>query len=494
MGLMKVDTGFNLHNKFEIEVVDAKTGKVKQKETSYNIVVNQMFTRLCAGNTYFTGISYGTGTGTPDVSRTGLFTYLGYKAADIIETKKDFVNNEFFIRKRIQIMPEEHVGSYLTEVGVAYGTGNSITTHAMITDSEGHPISIYKTDLDVINIYATVYIEPQFTDPNIKLIDGTFMNYMLAQNTTAFTACGVTSYLSYGDRLGVSQAKSSSFTADAANKRRTSGVMRFSINESNYAINHMRLSGDVAHIYFPITGVHEDYPVTRTLGIGDGIKTRFRLPDFKPNPASVQMFLDDVEETGFTTETVVGTPYKHTNPNTGLPNSGTGVAITPDGSRAVAVNSGTAPYITFYEYNSGTDRYERMNAVDTGLPNHGQGVAITSDGSRAVAVNTSISPFITFYEYNSSTDRYEQMNAVDTGLPNSGYGVAITSDGSRAVAAHSNTPFITFYGDLFNQVDVIFATPPAAPKEIKASYTVNHVPKDSDHVFDIQYRIQFGTP
>ena len=75
MGVMKVDTGFNLHNKFEIEVVDIKTGKVKQKETIYNIVVNQMFTRLCAGNTYFTGISYGTGTGTPDVSRTGLFTY-----------------------------------------------------------------------------------------------------------------------------------------------------------------------------------------------------------------------------------------------------------------------------------------------------------------------------------------------------------------------------------------------------------------------------------
>ena len=38
-----------------------------------------------------------------------------------------------------------------------HGTPSSNLTHALIKDSEGTPISITKTDSDVLTIYATVY-------------------------------------------------------------------------------------------------------------------------------------------------------------------------------------------------------------------------------------------------------------------------------------------------------------------------------------------------
>ena len=493
MGVMKVDTGFNLHNKFEIEVVDIKTGKVKQKETIYNIVVNQMFTRLCAGNTYFTGISYGTGTGTPDVSRTGLFTYLGHKAADIIETKKDFVNNEFFIRKRIQIMPEEHVGSYLTEVGVAYGTGNSITTHALITDSEGHPISIYKTDLDVINIYATVYIDPQFSDPNIRLRDGLFMNYILAQNTSLFTTCGVTAYPSIGDAFNSNQALASSFTADTANKRRTSGVMRFTINQANWPILQFRLNGDVAHIFMPIQGAYERKSRTRLLGMGDGVKTKFALPDYDVDLASVQMFLGDTAEMGFVAERIQSVPWSKMNVDTGLAVTGNGVSYSPDGQHvAVAHLSGQG--ISFYYWNSTNGRYERLPNVDTGLAGTGNGVSYSPDGQH-VAVAHAGGQFISFYYWNSTNGRYERLPNVDTGLISTGFGVSYSPDGQHVAVAHAGGQGISFYLDAKTGTEVTFDTPPAVGVEVKSTHDVtNNVPKDSDHVFDIQYRIQLGTP
>ena len=35
-----------VHNRFDIEVTDAVTGEVKRRVTSYNIVLDQFFTRL----------------------------------------------------------------------------------------------------------------------------------------------------------------------------------------------------------------------------------------------------------------------------------------------------------------------------------------------------------------------------------------------------------------------------------------------------------------
>src|SRR5690606_3639432 len=59
------------------------------------------------------------------------------------------------------------VGQSLTELGLSNGaySWSDITTHAMITDSEGNQIAIEKTEQDIIDLYVTLYMTfPQPTE------------------------------------------------------------------------------------------------------------------------------------------------------------------------------------------------------------------------------------------------------------------------------------------------------------------------------------------
>ena len=69
-------TSCAIHNRFDIVVKDAKTGKVKQRAKAYNVVLNGFFTwltsyvgSLISSGTYGLylpyGLSYGSGSGTP---------------------------------------------------------------------------------------------------------------------------------------------------------------------------------------------------------------------------------------------------------------------------------------------------------------------------------------------------------------------------------------------------------------------------------------------
>ena len=75
-----------VHNRFDFELADAKTGEVKQKCTCYNIVLDQYFRRLVSNSSTINAIMLGTGTGTPVVTRTSLFSYLIRKDATLVES------------------------------------------------------------------------------------------------------------------------------------------------------------------------------------------------------------------------------------------------------------------------------------------------------------------------------------------------------------------------------------------------------------------------
>ena len=138
---MEIKANVGLHNKFVIEVRDAETGELKQTATSYNIILDQMYTRLCGGSTYFVNIHFGTGTGTLSPSRTSLFTHLGTKAAVDEEQVKRIPNSSW--TRKIVINPEEFVGSTFREVGIAFGaTSTNLVTHSLLRDSEGSPLEI----------------------------------------------------------------------------------------------------------------------------------------------------------------------------------------------------------------------------------------------------------------------------------------------------------------------------------------------------------------
>jgi hypothetical protein len=103
---MNAKLNVNIHNKFDIEVLDITTGKIRQRAEAYNIVLDSMWTQLLGfSSSYFSWISFGTGSGTLDKSRTTLFNYLGTKTAVTDTIVKDIPVSSW--KRRIVLNPEE---------------------------------------------------------------------------------------------------------------------------------------------------------------------------------------------------------------------------------------------------------------------------------------------------------------------------------------------------------------------------------------------------
>lgn len=156
-----MDVKFNatIHNRFDLEVIDSRTGEVRQRAQAENVICNGLWSRRTSSLGYFSYIHYGTGAGTPAAADTQLFSFLGALGF----TTNSYTMNEAcdtYARQRMAQMAENvAVGATLTEVGVAYDNrGATLVTHAMLRDMNGNPMTITKTATDVINIYATIYL------------------------------------------------------------------------------------------------------------------------------------------------------------------------------------------------------------------------------------------------------------------------------------------------------------------------------------------------
>lgn len=165
----------SIHNRFDVEVVDAATGKIKQRAQAENVICNQLWTRMLTPAAYFNYIHYGTGSGTPTANDTSLFTFSGYgtpSTADDVYSG-DYATGVASLRRKIQLSETTAVGATLTEVGIGYGTtAATLCTHAMLKDMSGNQISITKTATDIVNIYATVFLHygAGYDSNNIKVI------------------------------------------------------------------------------------------------------------------------------------------------------------------------------------------------------------------------------------------------------------------------------------------------------------------------------------
>lgn len=153
---MNIQTGVQFHNRFDVELRDACSGELKQHGIAENIVLDQAYSRLCAMQTYFVNIHFGRGSGDLTPTANKLFGHWGTKAATTSETIKAIPVSSW--TRYIRLEPTEFNGTPITEVGVAFGaTNTNLCTHAMIKDAEGAPLSITKSELDILYIYATVY-------------------------------------------------------------------------------------------------------------------------------------------------------------------------------------------------------------------------------------------------------------------------------------------------------------------------------------------------
>ena len=90
-----------IHNRFDIEVVDAATGKVKQKAYAENIILNQLWTANFWTYAWFKYIHYGTGTSTPTATDTRLDNF--YAAVQAGSLSWGYTADTVWAKKSIQL-------------------------------------------------------------------------------------------------------------------------------------------------------------------------------------------------------------------------------------------------------------------------------------------------------------------------------------------------------------------------------------------------------
>ena len=164
---MNIKQDVRIHNKFDIEVVDVRTGEVRQRAKAFNVVLDQLFSthmvRPGMDPNGFKSVALGKGSGTPSASDTALFSAVGSYTTTRSASGIDNDAGYYYAVYKATMTTENGNGYTYTEIGLNYVTGDygnyrgCLATHAMLVDSEGNPMSITKTNTDVIYITATVY-------------------------------------------------------------------------------------------------------------------------------------------------------------------------------------------------------------------------------------------------------------------------------------------------------------------------------------------------
>lgn len=483
---------FGIHNRFDIEVIDAETGHLKQEVKAYNVICDQLWTRLFAKQTYFQYIHYGSGTGTPSATDKSLFEYSGGQQATGEAASIDYENGVFNLRKQIQIAAGTAVGVTITEVGIAYGSSSSyLCTHAMLQDMNGNRISITKTDTDVINIYATVYVH---FNPNGY--DGGYIRPVTCVDTRGLFAflCGHavelpdrmyqaphdTSYVTEGSLGGypvdrIYDYVTVSTTTDASSKTITFTPARLDAPTWNVGglryVNLWRYSyGSQRDLYEPWCIIRPGgswFPYSQitaeAVGTGDGSTVDYSLKF--PFVHDAKVYVDGVETTDFTYDYAPNTAtdfYKY-------------MRVLDSAS---TVDNHIDSIYSAYGRNGDTTRIYYNPVYEIGV------ASIPTHVSTAIWTSDDLVTWVPLQEVPSGKEQSSTSTTISVPpeyVHNRYWKVKPYFQGTKL------NPPSTFTGKTLH-----FNTPPAAGAVITADYKTDTVAKDENHVFDLSVTIQIG--
>lgn len=280
---METKAMVSIRNVFRIVARDALTEEIIEEFKGENIVLDRMYTRLLNFQTYFDNIVFGSGTGTPNVSRTTLFTRVGSKLAIQEELIRSYPTSKW--TKRIRLETNEFNGNRITEVGISDTTTN-INTHALITDTEGNPLDIEKTATRIVDIYATVFIEIYDVDTGLFWYGAGLRDYLTgtgsAGNTLGISLLGLDDVVTKPGTIVVNTAEKS-----------VKSSAKFTIYDYNREIRYMDWVGIGLRCEIPRFGVFEGKQRNNVeIGIADGVKTIFKIP--QKMISGLEVFVDGV--------------------------------------------------------------------------------------------------------------------------------------------------------------------------------------------------------
>jgi hypothetical protein len=287
-----------LHNEFNIIVKDSKTGEIEKEIKAYNTVLTDSMINYLADDgthdlTRLNGvhqIHIGRGTGTPASTDTALFD----KIAEIDCTREEYQLEKTLSSATFKatIGELEHVGEIITELGletsVYWESSTHLITHALLKDSEGNPISIGpKTNTQIIEIYATVYIQANASMGNDFIrYDSNFYNKAIIGSTTPLQKKTV-SYIP----MGISKPVTHTF--NDVTKKSTFLADRMQSIEGNDKGDIVGISlDDFGYIVFPNTTFFPTMSFTdKSIGTGDGSNKYFSFESsyFKPDTEVIKV-------------------------------------------------------------------------------------------------------------------------------------------------------------------------------------------------------------
>lgn len=438
-----------IHNRFDIEVFDSVSGKIRQKAQAFNVILDQFWSGA-TGNGY---IWYGTGTGTPAATDTGLFGTTYKVEATQDATGTDWDNGVCYTRTKIILSETTSVGVTISEVGV--GSNSKLGTHALLQDMNGNPISITKTNSDIVTIYATVYAHWNTDGYNNGKV---WMTDAVASALSTLSMPNLSGRFSYYDGEGEYVTVNNGGHSYNSQTRTMTGVAsRLPVTSGN-DLKGLKFASQSNIIYL----LESEYPIVgETIGTGDGVTTDFALKFDLPTDATV--YLDGIKSSGVT---VFNRPMY--SPNcyfieiSGYSRADHIIKI----GAGTNEQNGTNPryYLNPYDYIG-------VSAINTG---HVYSWPLTVD------VSNDLVSWSTF-SHNTRVDIPAEFQHSKF-FRFSGY-----SSGNYLIrGVWADTEYIRD-GKMLH-----FDTPPAAGTVITADYTTPYVPKDANHVFDFSCTLSFG--
>ena len=451
---MKTSVKANIHNRFDIVKRNIVTGE----ETRYyaeNIVLDQMYTRLCARSTFFVYIAYGTGTGTLSASRTSLFTHKGMVAATTDATSKALPTSWW--RRYIVLDPEDEVGTVITEIGVAYSSSSTnLVTHAMLRDMNGNIVSLEKTALDVLTIYATIYVTFSTTDDSVVLCGlpdrNPLINYLIggtAWPTTYFfagesTLVKLSTSCALGSYPAIYTSGAISWTVDIENKKMVTDTKRAGVDDANGDLTEFgigeSLSNPIFSVSIPSAGIYSGLTLTDvSAGTGDGAEIDFVLPSKNIKTDTLTVKVDGAETTAFSASQKRAVNHRLVTPMSttawdGGPNC---LVISRDG-RTIAISESSQNY-------NGYQIWRRINELWYLFVDHVNAnlhyfypTSLSGDGNTVAGYNGSVLKLFDIID----------GSAVEKIQP-SGYGTLtschLSANGTTLIIGTTATPFLYVY-------------------------------------------------
>lgn len=312
--MKKQEPKYLIHNRFDFVIRDAETDEVLEKHSSYNIILNTFWgTFLSEDNRgALKYIQVGSGIIEPVATDTALGNRLNGKAATNITMDVSTFGVDRIIKRKSQIRLEatENVGTTISEVGMATGASSGLVTKSLLKDINGNPISIVKTGLTIIDIYATffVYIPESLLGGYLRFYESSrLFGWLLAIEYNSFNRYAMT-YNDYSDfdtfittpNLGASvSAGSLGYAVDAVSKKITLTIPDLAAASGNIGGYTCLILTPGIIIKLPCPGFISPKIIKEVIGTGDGSRTSFKSVFGRlRNDGSAKVYVNDIESSG----------------------------------------------------------------------------------------------------------------------------------------------------------------------------------------------------